>query len=101
VCRPDSATYDVGTSSGVPPYDLPPSPKMEPRARKVLAEIAKLARTFWRKGSSFDVSLPTAPRHRSCVRLRLNPGSRSLRIELVRDCVAHPVKPGFFACSKS
>jgi hypothetical protein len=41
------------------------------------------------------VSLPAVPRKRSWVRLRLNPGSRSLSKELVTDWVAQPLRPGF------
>src|SRR5687768_2443095 len=74
---------------------------MDPTARSVLPEMAKLASTRCRNGSKRDVSEPAAPSHRSWLRLRLNPGSRSLRNELVIDCVAQPVRPGSFACSKS
>ncbi len=102
VRRPDSAMYEVGTCSGPrAPVDFPPSPKIDPIERKKPPERAKLALTFDRKGAKCDVSDPTAPRQRSCVRLRLKPGSRSLRIELVTLGVVHPEKPGFLACSKS
>jgi hypothetical protein len=81
--------------------DFPPSPKIEPIERKVFPETAKLALTVCKNGSNLAVSTPARPRHRSWVRLKLKPGSRSLRIELVTVCVAHPVRPGFLACSKS
>src|SRR3712207_7277961 len=58
---------------------------MEPTARSVLPEMAKLASTRWRKGSKLAVSDPAAPSQRSWLRLRLNPGSRSLRNELVTE----------------
>ena len=47
------------------------------------------------------LSVPAMPRQRSWVRVRLKLGRRSLRNELVRLWVCHPVRPGFLACSKS
>ena len=69
--------------------------------RNVREEREKLALAWERNGEKSAVSLPATPRQRSCVRLTLKPGSRSLRSELVMNWVVQPVCSGFLACSKS
>jgi hypothetical protein len=74
----------VSLRARAPAFGPWPSPKIEPIARKVLAESVKLVWRLVRNGSNVAVSVPTTPRHRSWVTLRLNPGSKSLRNELVK-----------------
>ena len=76
-------------------------PKKEPIVRKVREESEKLALAWERKGENWAVSVPATPRQRSWVRLTLKPGRRSLRSELVMNCVVQPVRLGCLACSKS
>src|SRR4051812_37941427 len=77
------------------PLALPlPSPMIEPSERKVLLDRLKLALTVERNGWNTAVSEPTAPRQRSCVRLSVKLGSRSLSSWFETVCVVHPERPG-------
>ena len=67
--------------------------------RSVAGVIVNPVETLVRNGSNFALSVPTRPRHRSCVIDNWN-GSRSDEMVFESVDVCHPVRCSIFACWK-
>jgi hypothetical protein len=68
--------------------------------RSVVGVTAKRAVTPVSCGANRAVSIPTAPSHKSWVRVTSNPGTSSEFSVLVRAAVSQPVRPDCLATSK-
>ena len=86
-----------GAGGAAPPAANPNSPAIARSVAPVI--VSPLSDTLVRNGSNLALSVPTFPRHRSWVMVRLK-GSSSDDSVLVIVWVCQPVKPRRFACSK-